>query len=330
LGKQDSREGRQDFCQDYLSMNEIEKGILKTIVYFDLFSYPLKEKEILYHLPKITGLENTGDIRFLEREVKKSLRDLLFKKIIENKRGFYFLKGKEDLVRERERRKRISKKNWQKLKKILKIINLTPFLKGVFVSGSLAISNSNENSDIDLLIVTRDYRIFTVRFFLTFLLEIIGEKRTVEKIAGKICLNHYISENSLKIRFPSIYNAYTYLNLRPVINRSRVFERFREQQDWMRKYLLFWRKSFRAPFRIEKKSGLAEFLEKILSGRFGDWVEKKLNEIQIRRKEKNYPYGVKNGRVILEDRLIELHPDSPEKKIIERYQKTLDFYLKNV
>jgi len=309
-------------------MNEIEKGILKAIVYFNLFSYPLRQEEVLYHLPKIKGLENIEDIKPVEREVKKGLRNLVLKKIIENKKGFYFLKGREGLVRERERREKISKKNWQKLKKILKIINLTPFLKGVFVSGSLAISNSNENSDIDLLIVTRDSRIFTVRFFLTLLLDMIKERRTVKKTAGKICLNHYVSENFLKIQFPSIYNAYTYLNLRPVINRSRIFERFRRQQDWMKDYLLFWRKSFRAPFMIEKKSKVAGFLEKILSGRLGNWIEKKLKVIQIRRKERNYPYGVKKGRVILDDNLIELHPDSSEKEIIERYSKTLDFLFK--
>lgn len=302
--------------------SSLENSILQTIVYFDVLSRPLKEKEILWNL------RSTTEIISRERLLNIAISDIIKKssylqKNIEYKDGFFFLKGRGELIKERKKREKISKQNWQKLKKITPKINGTPFLKGVFVSGSLAINNSNEKSDIDLMIIAKRGRIFTVRFFLTLFLSMIGERRTPKKIAGKVCLNHYLSENALRVDFPSIYNAYTYLHLKPIILREDIFNRFRKAQDWMKDYLLFWDKTFKPPFQVEKKSKTAQLLEKTLSGRLGDRIEKHLKNIQLKRKEKNYPQGVKNGRVILNNDLIELHPDSSEEKILKEYQKRL-------
>jgi predicted nucleotidyltransferase len=303
-------------------MNDIEKSILKTITYFDIFSRPLKEKEIFENLQKINDRKEASFFKF-----KQILQNLELKKNIENKDNLYFLKGEKNIIEKRKNREETSERNWQKLEKIAKKINWTPFLKGVFVSGSLAINNSNEKSDIDLMIITKKGRIFMVRFFLTLILDFIGERRTPQKIVGKICLNHYLVEKSLKVKFPSLYNAYTYLHLKPIINREEVFEKFRKENNWMQDYLLFWDKTFEPPFKIENKSTTAKFLEKILSGNFGNWLEKKFKESQLKRKKEHYPEEIKKGRVILEDNLIELHPDSPEEEILQKYQKRLNKLL---
>ena len=306
-----------------------EESVLKTLAFFDIFSRPLKREEIFDNLQQTTNnKQQTTNDKIIFSEIKKNLRGKNLQNFIGNEGDFYFLKGRKDLVQERKKREKISKKNWRKLKRITKKINLVPFLKGAFVSGSLAINNSNEKSDIDLLIIAKSGRIFTVRFFLTLLLNFLGERRRPEKIAGKICLNHYFSENSLEMKFPSIYNAYAYLCLLPIIDRKEVFKRFREKNNWMRDYLLFWQKKYKPPFEIKKKSILSKCLEKILAGSFGDFFERKIKGRQIKRKEKNYPEGIKKGRVILEDNLIELHPDSPEEEILKKYKSRLDFLKK--
>ncbi len=153
-------------------LSSLEKSILKSIVYFDILSYPLKEKELLWNLA------NTFDVTSRDYFLSVSLGEVIKKsqylqEVIRNNHGFYFLKGREELIEERKEKERISEQNWKKLKKITPIINWTPFLKGVFVSGSLAINNSNKSSDIDLMIIAEKGRIFTVRFFLTLVLSII-------------------------------------------------------------------------------------------------------------------------------------------------------------
>ena len=298
-------------------MNEVEKSILKTIIYFDTLSYPLKTKEIFENLQAI---QSYLEVSFLN--LKNCLRNL--QNYLGNKDDFWFLKGRESLIEKRTRRESVSKQNFQKLEKIAKKINLVPFIKGVFVSGSLVIYNSTEESDIDLLIVARKGRIFTVRFFLTLLLELIGERKKPGKKARRICLNHYLTGTSLEMKYPSLYNAYTYLHLLPILNRDNVFEKFRKENDWMKDYIIFTGLTFSPPFTIEEPSKTAMFLERKLSGSFGEWLEKKLKENQLKRRNKNYPEGIKEERVILEDDLIELHPDSPEKDILRRYQEQLN------
>jgi len=302
-------------------MNGIEKSILKTIIYFDNLSYPLTEREIFENLQAI---DNRKEVSFFE--FKNHLRNL--KGYLESKDEFWVLEGRKPLIEERKKREIISKQNFEKLKKVAKKINLSPFIKGIFISGSLSISNSTKSSDIDLLIVVKKGRIFTVRFFLTLLLDLMGERRRPGRKARKICLNHYLTDDSLEMRYPSLYNAYTYLHLLPILNKDNVFERFRKENNWMKNYIIFVGLTFHAPFVLEEASRLAMFLEERLSGSFGNLVEKKLKEIQLRRKEKNYPKGVKKGRVILEDNLIELHPDSPEERILQEYQEKVDKILK--
>lgn len=293
----------------------MEKSILATFIYFDILKRPLKKNEILDNLQRIDGETQFSLVSFGE-----ALLNLLSKNLIENEKEFWFLKGRDFLVIERKKREKISKELWQRLKKIASIINWVPFIEGVFVSGSLAIDNSNETSDIDLLVITKIRRIFTVRAFLTFLLDVFRYRRKKGKIRGKICLNHYQTLDFLEFKFPSLYVAYNFFHLRPVIDRKNVFERFKEENRWLKGYLLFWEKQFPSSFQIKKRSKIAKLFEWFLKGSFGSWLEKKLKEIQIKRKLQRYPSGVKSGRVILNDFLIEDHPYSPEEKIIQKYR----------
>lgn len=319
-------------------LSNLEESILRSLAYFDVFSRPLKEEEILDNLRtmrnrremeprsiafgELQGRSETN-AKHYHKEAEKSLNSLVFKSFIKKKNNLYFLNGKENLIEERKKREKISQKNWQRLEKIAKKINYIPFIRGVFVSGSLARNNSNEKSDIDLLVITKAGRIFTVRFLLTLLLDLMNERRRPGKVAGRICLNQYQTENALEVKFPSLYNGYTYLHLRPIIDRGGIFEKFRKAQGWMRKYLIFWQKKFEAPFKIEKESKVAGFLESVLRGKFGDFVERRLKDIQIKRKK-----DCEKGRIILTDNLIELHPYSSEERILAKYHARLDFLFK--
>lgn len=299
-----------------------QKSVLKTIIYFDIIGMPLKKEEIIENLQKEEGVDYTSGIR---DRVDYALDWLLSAGIIEEKENFYFLRGRGELVNKRKLKTDISSKNWNKLKKISKIINLTPFVKGVFVSGSLTLNNSNENSDIDLLIIVKRKRIFTARFFLTLFLNLINQRRKPNKIAGKICLNHYLTEDSLEMEFPSLYNAYTYLHLKPIIDRDNIFKEFKNKNSWIKKYLLFRDAREKPPFKIKKKSMLASLLEKSLQGKQGDKLEQKLKKAQKRRSKTNQQNQY--GRVILNDELIELHPFSPENGLLRSYTKKVREFL---
>jgi len=66
------------------------------------------------------------------------------------------------------------------------------------------------------------------------------------------------------------------------------------------------------------------YKEMILDTSVGDWLEKKLRKKQEQRIKKD-PMTLKpGGRVVFNDNQLEFHPDSPEKGVLEKYNKKLE------
>jgi len=98
-------------------MNDLPKNILATIVYYDVLDYPMTAFEIWKYLLKIKNEEN-------EPEEKNNLLDIInylekeeLKKFVEEYRGFYFLKGRRELVDRRLESNKISEEKLKIIKK---------------------------------------------------------------------------------------------------------------------------------------------------------------------------------------------------------------------
>ena len=284
-------------------------GNFKAIVYYDSFDYPLT-------------LEELELFSFRDKEDQK------FDNLIETEKGFYFLKDRENLIEVRKERGEIAKDKWEKALKAVRWLKITPYIRLIFASGSLALSNTDEESDLDVLIVVKHGRIWTSRLLTVLLLSLLGVRRTrYEKIApDKICLNHFITDKSLYIPRKSIYTAQLYARLIPILfEDEKLVDEFMGTNSWVGQWIKGWptikiKNTIPNPsfLKIIKKIG-----EKILDTKLGDWLEKILKKYQLRR-IKSYPLTYKpGGRIKADDESLEFHPDSPELKIIERYNKKM-------
>ena len=158
------------------------------------------------------------------------------------------------------------------------------------VSGSLAFSNTKRGSDIDFLITTAQRRIWTCRTFLSFFLQIIGQRRHGDVVQNKICLNHYVAQNCFLVSLQNLSNAQLYSHLIPLTN-YRNFRLFLEQNSWMAKLLFFYPQTKQNHLRqVDERSFLfraarifGRGLEFLLSGILGDFLEKRLALWQIKR-----------------------------------------------
>jgi hypothetical protein len=74
-----------------------KKAIFETILYYDLLQRPLTPLEVFKYL---SGKSQ----RFSFFEINNTLAE--FNSFIEKEKGLYFLKGKKELVMEREKRER--------------------------------------------------------------------------------------------------------------------------------------------------------------------------------------------------------------------------------
>jgi len=241
-----------------------------------------------------------------------------------------FDKGGINIVQQRLNRKKLADQKWKKARKIFRIMQVTPFLKMVLVSGSLAMGNSKNESDIDLIITAKKGRIWTVRTFVTLLTSVLRARRHNNVTKNKICLNHYITDKSLKIPFESLYNAQSYVHLVNVYNSEedkKMFQKFQEENKWIKKYARNYKLSELGGFRSigrNKIFGLVSgFFKIILSGKLGNYLEKELSIVQSKRIKKDPLYKKSGGRITISDGQLEFHPDSHEANVIPEFNKRM-------
>lgn len=283
-------------------------GVFKTIVYYDCLDYPLTSEEL--------GIFSFKD----DTETKAE-------SLVEVSKGFHFLKGRHSLVKTREERNRIAQEKWAKTMKAVRWLRMAPYIKLVFASGSLALRNTTENSDLDLLVVVKSGRIWTARFLAVVLLDLLGlRRRRGQKAApDKVCLNHFITDKSLYIPRKSIYTAQLYARLVPIFGEEKLVDDFCEANRWVGEYVKGWPECVltNSEKLITNNHFIKKIGEKILNTKIGDLIENILRKYQLRRINNYHLTHKPGGRVKADDQSLEFHPDSPELRIIERYNKKM-------
>ena len=321
-----------------IMVSYLRNSILATIVYYDVFEYPLTLMEVYSYLINPARLhrllDGVGEIKLYD--IAKELEKLAGSKIISQKNGFYFLPGprsaggfgearRDGLYDLRSERSKRSAQQWKKFLRLSKWLAITPYMEGFFGSGSFALENMNEKSDLDVLIIAKAGRLYTCRFFLVLISSILGVRRKpFDRVApGKLCLNHYITGDDLRIRHESMYTAQLYVNLKPVFISPELLERFFGANIWLNNYVYNFKPSGQFVRRTISSNFLSRLivsgLEFILNSPVGGLFESTLKKYQQERIRKNPLTGQPGGRVVFTDQELEFHPHSSEKNIIARY-----------
>ena len=302
-------------------MNSLEKSILATLVYYNVLDRPLTGWEVFKYLIRIKDIKLNEVLDILENSSELN-------KLVSQKNGFYFLKGRQVIIKERIKRHKIADRKWKTARRTIKLFQMIPFVRMVAVSGSLAMNNTRENSDIDLLIVTKTGRIWTCRGLITIFSHLIGRRRHGVLTKDRFCLNHYLTEKSLKIPYKSLYNAQTYAHLTPFWqSRNNLYKRFQKANQWVSEYLTFYPVNIKGYLREIKSNcffkDIRELKEFILEGIIGNFIEyilKKIQQTRIKKDPLTYQSG---GRVVFSDNQLEFHPNSPEKWILKKYNQKM-------
>ncbi len=226
----------------------VDQKILATIMYHDIFAYPLTQSELIKW--------EMGDIK-----LKDQAANLKFKN------GFYFLEGKDGLMFKRIMSERVSQKKIKLANHAAKILSKIPTIKLVALTGSLAMQNANENSDIDLMIVTSKNTLWLSRLTAYFLLKLTNSELRVPKDNNekdKLCLNMWLDETDLFIEKHNVYTAHEIAQIVPLVNKYKTYENLMESNSWIKKY---WPNAVKIQKvqvkELKKINGLLSFLENI-------------------------------------------------------------------
>lgn len=189
-----------------------------SVLYHNIFDYPLTFAELIRWSAgkSITGITD-----------------------ITSKNGYYFVEGREKLIYKRFLRKRVSLKKMGIAKKASKVLSLIPSVKMVAITGSLAMGNSTNESDIDLMIVTKKGSLWSTRILAYLLLY--ATRYTLRRPRTKseqdaLCLNMWLDESDLIFKDHNLYTAHEIAQIVPLINKDKTYEKFLLKNKWVLKY----------------------------------------------------------------------------------------------
>ncbi len=226
---------------------QLQEDVLKTLLYFDIFDFPLRLPEISQYLP--TDTVALADLRH-------ACSLLTFRNLVSEKDGYYFLRERpHTIVEARLEKERRARRVWPVASLVARMVGLFPFVKGVFISGELSKGVASKNSDIDFYIVTAPRRVWIVRsicavFKRVFLL---NSRRF-------FCYNHIVSDECFEVSEKSLYAAMELVTLVPMWNKG-LYEAILGSNPWVATYLPNWRNQRKLP---QSRSFNMPVLERLL------------------------------------------------------------------
>lgn len=279
------------------------KVVLKTLLYSDIFDYPLRKEEI-------------WDFLISEKEIDKKdfLSGLTKDMNIQKQEKFYFIKGREELVSLRKNREAFSLEKIKKANSIARFLSLIPTVKFIGISGSLALKNSNPEEDIDFFVITAGGSLWVTRFLMVTILKVLRKYREKKSlnVKDKICLNMFISEDSLQLskQRQNLFTAHEVIQVLPVFSRDHTYEKFLRNNKWIGNFLVNF-KAKKPSIEKEDSKALINFLK---------LTESVFYKLQLFLMKKDIT-SEEVGR-----KIAAFHPVDYSRKTMKEYEKRLKKY----
>ena len=303
--------------------SSLSKNILTTLCYYDVLDYSLTSFEIWKYLIQDTrGLEEE---KFSLADVIEELRNKNLGNYIDEYHGFYFLKGQRSLANGRLKKNKISASKLKRLRRIVWLLRFVPYVRMIAITGTLAAKNAELSSDWDLLIVLKREKIWIGRTLITVLLHLIGKRRHGKKIRDRVCLNYFITTNSLEIRTKDLFSANEYHFILALFDADSYYRKFQLRNSWIRNFKPNYQLNEISSPRILADTKISHFIRTLQEKIWGwDFLERNLGKWE-KRKIENNPKTQKPGSIIFasNDVLIFL-PEPQGPKVFEKFKEKLE------
>ncbi|MFQ5854080.1 MAG: hypothetical protein ACE5LU_00340 [Anaerolineae bacterium] len=291
-------------------VTQIRRAILKTLIYGDLFDYPLLSEEIVRYLSVPASSET----------IRRLLDDGAVDGVFDRSDGFFTLPGRTRLIPVRERRGSVARRKWAAAQRYSRWIARMPFVRMVAVTGTLAVENVEPTDDIDLFIVTAAGRLWLSRAFVILVV------RAAAVAGDELCPNYFLSDRKLPFEDRNFFNARELAQMVPLYGAD-TYCRMRELNDWVEDYL---------PHAEGTPNGMPimrlgpveraakQTVERLLSGRLGAFLE----SWEMHRKIQKFSRRAQTegGSVAFTPDCCKGHFDHHDEIILQLYEKRLAQY----
>lgn len=297
----------------------IEKEIIKILLYFDIFNFPLLQDEI----------QSFCMLQTDEQTILTALDSMIEKGLIYKKNKYYQISQAHHLVDLRENNHKISLQKMKTARAHARIIFRFPFVRGVAISGSLSKYFSDEYSDIDFFIITHSNRLWISRTLLHVF-------KKITFLVGKqhdFCMNHFLDENELELKDKNLYTAVESTTILPVFG-AEYFDQFLQKNNWINQWFpnkngVFYKEH---PISNDEKLILKKILETLFDGRIGNslnpilmrlsfnWWKIKFKLFSRPLKHFNQDFRSTTGES-------KFHENDHQRRILKAYQEKLEVYF---
>jgi len=290
--------------------------LLKPILYFSLFKYPLTEEEI-FNFSKAESKE----------QIKLDLNELVNNNIIYKIDDFYLMENDETLIKRRLEGNKMAKNIYQKALKVSRLISKFPYVECVGISGSLSKGYYDDDGDIDFFIITSPKRLWIARTFL-----ILYKKLFLLNSRKYFCVNYFISSNALEIEEKNIFTATELTTLLPMFGNGS-FHKFYDENKWVENYLpnKGVTDGLSKLTRVNKPL-LTKITEYFLDSKIGDLLDSIFLRLTYKKwkikfnhlEERQFNVAMKSTKNISKH-----HPLNFQRKVIDRLNSRYDELRKN-
>ncbi len=262
--------------------NPQAEAIITTIIYSDLFNFPLTKAELWKFLISERKI-NRRDFEIILQELKE--------KYITEKDGYFSLKKKEKII---ERRKENQQEVENKLKIAVKAAYYLSYISSILfigISGGLAMGDVDKADDIDFFVITKKNSIFKSRFLILCMLQMLNIRRKRQDLnpTDKICVNYMIDSKSLTFydERRDLYTAHEILQIVPLYDKKDTFQKFVMSNEWVSNFFPNAKDVGKKAKLEQKKSFILTFIFYILNTVLSEGLCRHLQMILINKHKKN-------------------------------------------
>lgn len=193
--------------------SSLERAILETLAYSDIFDYPLRLEELHRYL--------TCPAEIID--LPPALARL--HGLVEELDDYYFLARRSSIVALRKAREARSRPIFTRALHYGRILGALPFVRMVALTGSLAVCNCDMTADFDYMLIASRGRVWTTRAL------VLALGRITRVVGDILCPNIILSETALEWPWHDLYSARELCQMIPVSGLD-MYECLRAANRW--------------------------------------------------------------------------------------------------
>jgi hypothetical protein len=153
--------------------------------------------------------------------------------------------------REQTQKNKISTEKIKRAKKWAEASRWVPYLRGLFLTGTLATKRGGVNSDWDVLVVLKKNRIWLGRLILTTWFHLMNKRRHKQKVENRFCLNQFVVDKELEFKEQNEFFGNELLTAEELTGNSKLKNKIiQKNKNWIKPF----KPNFRFRDSIEKNS----------------------------------------------------------------------------